>query len=180
MVLWVKVHHVVFSTFIASPKQSFKSCIIWVSAWWECPLLSLCVSKRVHALQKDPGWSTVMRYEIKRALTFHVLFSLGHALTPVSTRQARLVHMLPEHLVCSVNQSAMTGLVCSDSKHSQLKPVEKKPSHLGTPHRVVWQPPLIAYAAGWLQQVQFPIWIDNICSVSLFANSFNSWLFSLL
>lgn len=93
MVLWVKVHHVVFSTFIASPKQSFKSCIIWVSAWWECPLLSLCVSKRVHALQKDPGWSTVMRYEIKRALTFHVLFSLGHALTPVSTRQARLVHV---------------------------------------------------------------------------------------
>lgn len=71
---------------------------------------------------------------------------------------------------------ATTGLVCSHSHSVQLKPVK----NLGTPQRGAKQPPLIAFAAGELQQVHFPIWIDNICGLSLFAKRFSPSFFSTL
>lgn len=46
----------------------------------------------VYTTLKDPGWWLLMCYKTKSALIFHILFSLGYALAPVSTQQVGPAH----------------------------------------------------------------------------------------
>lgn len=81
---------------------------------------------------------------------------------------------LANNPICKTESAAVTALVRGYSRHFQLKLV-KKPSLLGTPLWTTFTDCIRSCA--WLQQVHFPIWIDNICEVSLFPEKLHPLFF---
>lgn len=99
--------------------------------------------------------------------------------TPGLTAVSRTVTCETDESELRCDSVEMTGLVCCYSKHCKPEAHSIKLSHLGTPRRVAQQPRLIVSAAGWFNKCLFFSWADDICGVSLFANSFKLWFISL-
>ncbi len=138
-----------------------------------------CKSMKYYELcAKQPGWSLLICYNSNSALAFHMLLSLGHALTPNSTQRARLVH---SNLCIWWGEDMLVWISeCNDRFSLQILNTLFSWSLLKTFTSWHASASLIAFAAGWLQQVHFPIRIDNICGVSLFAKRSNHWFYSIL